>query len=82
MTKAALTVFVGPHELRRARGPVPGGGEAQDRREIGRELPQVGYVPMVDPVEVRSNGGDSDSLGDVSWPREKLGWNRQRRETL
>lgn len=30
---------------------------------------------MVDPMEVWSNGDDSDSFGDIVWPSQKLGWN-------
>lgn len=71
--QALLTVFVRPYELGRAWGAVPRRGEAQHRREVGRELLQVGDVPVVDPVEIWSDGDDSDSLGDVGWPRQKLG---------
>ena len=71
-----LTVFMRPYELRRARGPVPGGGEAQNGREVSSKLLQVGDVPVVDSVEVWGNGDDSDSFGDVIWPSQKLGWNR------
>ena len=71
-----LTVFMCPYELRRARGPVPGGGEAQNGREVGSELLQVGDVPVVDPVEVWSNGEGSDGCGGVVWPSQKLRWDR------
>ena len=57
-----------PDELGGARRPVPRRGETQHRREVGGELLQIGYVPMVDSVEVRSDGDNSDSLGDIGGP--------------
>lgn len=73
--EGALTVLVGPDELRRAGRPVPRRGEAQHRREVGRELPQVGYVPVVHSVEIWGDGDDRDGLGDVGGPRQELGQN-------
>lgn len=70
---SSWSVFVSPDELGRARGPVPRCGEAQGRCEVRGELPQVGYVPVMDSVEVWSNGDSSDRLGDVSGPRQELG---------
>lgn len=70
--RGILTVLVGPHELRCAWRPVPWRGKTQDGCEVGCELLQVGYVPMMGAMEVRSNCDSSDSLGSICWPRQEL----------
>lgn len=33
-------------------------------------------------MEIWSNGDDSDGLGDIGWPRQKLGWNRVKKRSF
>lgn len=56
------TILMGAHQLRGAAGPIPGGGEAQHRGEVLRELLQAGHEAHVNAVLKVGPGGHHGNL--------------------